>query len=105
MIARAALENPDITWAFALDHLDALNERLDALQRINFVPSLGARSTEPRILGELRQFIDEKVPVELRPPVNRFYADLQFRLQVRAERVPEIDEWLTKNRGTTAPKK
>jgi hypothetical protein len=29
--------------------------------------------------------------------VERFYADLEFRLSVRAQRVPEIDKWLQEN--------
>ena len=94
MITRVALDNADLSWRFALDHLKEVTEKLDDLQRNNFVPSLGAQSTDSRRLPELRSFIDTKVPEGARKQVERYYADLSFRLQVRAQRLPEIDEWL-----------
>jgi hypothetical protein len=94
MITRVALDNADLAWRFALDHLKEVTEKLDDLQRNNFVPSLGAQSTDPLRLPELRSFIDTKVPEGARKQVERYYADLSFRLQVRAQRLPEIDEWL-----------
>jgi aminopeptidase N len=94
MITRVASGNPDLAWQYALGHLDALTARLDALQRYNFVPSLAAQSTNPARLGELRRFIGDNVPVEFRQEVERFYADLDFRLKVKAERLPQITQWL-----------
>jgi aminopeptidase N len=94
MIARVAVDNADLAWRFALDHLQAVTDKLDPLQRDSFVPSLGAQSTDPRRLPELRSFIDNKVPEGARKQVERYFADLSFRLQVKAQRLPEIDEWL-----------
>jgi predicted nucleic acid-binding protein len=45
-------------------------------------------------LQELRRFIDDRVALEARPQVERFYADLEFRLKARAERLPQVDQWL-----------
>src|SRR6185503_6012472 len=94
MIARVAVDNADLAWRFALDHLQEVTDKLDPLQRDSFVPSLGAQSTDPRRLPELRSFIDNKVPEGARKQVERYFADLSFRLQVKAQRLPEIDEWL-----------
>jgi aminopeptidase N len=94
MITRVATGNPDLAWQFALEHLDALNARLDALQRYDFVPSLAAQSTNLHRLGELRRFIDENVPAEFRQAAERLYADLNFRLEVKTERLPQITQWL-----------
>jgi hypothetical protein len=58
------------------------------------VPGLLAEATDAALLPQLRAYIDEKVPAESRPQVERFYADLQFRLRVVAEVVPAIDRWL-----------
>jgi hypothetical protein len=79
---------------FALGHLDALNDRLDALQRNNFVPGLTSYSTNPTRLPSLRRLIDSNVPAESRGPVEKYYADLSDRLKVRAQRLPKVDEWL-----------
>jgi aminopeptidase N len=97
MISRVAAEDPNLAWSFAIEHLDELSTRLDALQRYNFVPSIGAQSVDPASLQELRRFIDQNVPAANKAQVERFYADLEFRLSVRAQRVPEIDKWLQQN--------
>jgi hypothetical protein len=94
MISRVAVDNPDLAWQFALAHLRDLDQRLDALQRYRYVPALGAQSNNPDRLAELRRFIDEHVPPKPRKQVERFYSDLEFRLKIRTERVPEIDMWL-----------
>jgi aminopeptidase N len=97
MISRVAADNTSMAWAFVLKHLSEVNARLDALQRYNFVPSIAAQSADPALLPELRRFIDENVPPANRRQVERFYADLEFRLLVRARRLPDIDEWIRAN--------
>jgi aminopeptidase N len=97
MIARVAVDNTDMAWAFVLKHLSEVNARLDALQRFNFVPSIAAMGTDPALLPALRKFIDEHVPPANKKQVERFYADLQFRLSVRAQRLPEVDRWIQAN--------
>jgi aminopeptidase N len=97
MIARVAVDNTDMAWAFVLKHLSEVNARLDALQRFNFVPSIAAMGTDPALPPALRKFIDEHVPPANKKQVERFYADLQFRLSVRAQRLPEVDRWIQAN--------
>jgi aminopeptidase N len=98
MIERVAAGHPDLAWRFALEHLKEINERLDDLQRFKFVPGLTATSRSPKVLEELQHYIAEKVPELARKSVERFAADLKFRLQV-AERLPsEIDKWVAGQR-------
>jgi aminopeptidase N len=97
MISRAAGENAPLAWAFVLNHLNEVNAKLDALQRVTFVPSIGARSLDRAILKQLREFIDVNVPEANKAQVERFYADTAFRLSVRDQRIPEIDAWLAAN--------
>jgi aminopeptidase N len=97
MISRVATDNTSMAWAFVLEHLSEVNARLDALQRYNFVPSIAVQSADPAMLPELRKFIDQNVPAANKKQVERFYADLEFRLSVRARRLPEIDEWIREN--------
>jgi aminopeptidase N len=74
-----------------------VNAKLDALQRMTFVPSIGAQSLDRTILKQLREFIDVNVPEANRAQVERFYADMVFRLSVRDQRIPEVDAWLATN--------
>ena len=93
MISRVAVENPDLAWEFARIHFDELKERLDAMQRLSFLPSLALTATSPERLAELRRYIDG-IPEGPRKQIERYYADLEYRLKVRSLRVPQIDAWL-----------
>ena len=97
MIYRVAVDNANMAWSFVLGHLGEVNAKLDALQRFNFVPSIAAQSLDPAVLQELRKFIDVNVPDANKAQVERFYADMEFRLSVRSQRVPEIDRWIVTN--------
>jgi hypothetical protein len=82
---------------FVLDHLQEVSAKFDAMQRITFVPSIGAQSLDGTILKQLREFINANVPAANKAQVERFYADMVFRLSVRDQRIPEIDAWLARN--------
>jgi aminopeptidase N len=99
MIARVAVNNSDLAWHFALNHLDLLSQRLDEMQRYTFVPSLTAQTTNPSILDELRHFIETNVPEAPRIKAEKFVADLEFRLKVIKDLVPKIDQWLASHQG------
>jgi aminopeptidase N len=94
MIQRVAAGNAGLAWQFALANLTKINERLDELQRVNFVPGLTATSRSAKVLEELQRYIAEKVRPLSRKSVERFVADLKFRLQVVERLVPDIDKWL-----------
>ena len=97
MISRVAAENAPLAWTFVLDHLKEVNAKLDAIQRVTFVPSIGAQCLDAAIMKQLREFIDVNVPEANKAQVERFYADMTFRLSVRDQHVPEIDAWLAEN--------
>ncbi|WP_315805405.1 M1 family metallopeptidase [Bradyrhizobium sp. SZCCHNS3002] len=94
MISRVAGENAPLAWTFVLSHLKELNAKLDAMQRVTFVPSIGALGLDASILKQLREFIDVNVPEANKAQVERFYTGMAFRLSVREKRIPEIDAWL-----------
>ena len=94
MIQRVAANHADLAWHFALANLARIDERLDELQRISFVPALTATSRSEKVLEELQHYIDEKVRPLSRASVGRFAADLKFRLQVVGRLVPAVDQWI-----------
>jgi aminopeptidase N len=93
MISRVAVDNPDLAWEFTRAHFDELKERLDAMQRLSFLPSLTATATSAESLADLRRYIDG-IAEGPRKQIERYYADLEYRLKVRSLRVPQIDAWL-----------
>jgi len=98
MIQRVAAIHADLAWQFALANLTRINERLDELQQVSFVPGLTATSRSPKVLEALRHYIDEQVRPLSRKSVERFAADLTFRLQVIERLVPAIDTWIANHR-------
>jgi len=95
MVRRVAADNPDLAWRFALDHRDVLDEKLGPMERLGFYPSLVVTSTDPQRLTDLRAFIERNIPENARQSAERSYAELAFRLKIREERLPEVDQWLT----------
>jgi hypothetical protein len=94
MIQRVAGSHPDLAWQFALTNLEQITRRLDEQQRYNFVPSLTATSRSADVLEQLTGYIADKIPEVARKSVERFVADLTFRLQVMQRLLPEVDNWL-----------
>jgi aminopeptidase N len=94
MIQGVAAGHPDLAWQFALANWEKTTERLDEMQRSKFLPGLTATSRSAKVLKELERYIAEKVPEVARKSVERYVADLKFRLQVVERLLPEIDKWL-----------
>jgi len=94
MIQGVAAGHPDLAWQFALANWEKITERLDEMQRSKFAPGLTATSRSAKVLKELERYIAEKVPEVARKSVERYAADLKFRLQVVERLLPEIDKWL-----------
>lgn len=94
MITRVASHSPALAWEFALANFEALQVRLDALQRLRYVPSLTGQAISDQQLHALRKFIDERVPADSRKLVEKFYSDLKVRLKLRKDLIPEITKWL-----------
>jgi aminopeptidase N len=94
MIQTVAFQHPDLAWRFAHAHQAELANRLDTLQQAEFLPSLTGAATDPALLAALRSYIDTSVPQDVRPSIEQYYLALQHRLQVRSDKLPQLDAWL-----------
>ena len=65
MIARVAVDNADLAWQFALDHLKEVTDKLDTLQHDSFVPSLGALPQIPVVYRSFAASLTTKFRREL----------------------------------------
>jgi aminopeptidase N len=97
-VRQVAIDNPDLAWRFSLEHKGVLDAKLSSFQRHSFYPSIAAYSAAPERLTELRAFIDANVPPDLRQSAERTFAEMAYKLKVRAERLPEVDRWLADRR-------
>ena len=96
MISRVARAHPDLAFDFALAHIDQVNARIDASSRSRYFPRLAAASSEPAMLDKLDAYAKAHLAATARGDADTSIADIQYRIKVRAQRLPAIDTWLAK---------
>ena len=96
MISRVAHAHPDLAFDFALAHIDQVNARIDASSRSRYFPRLAAASGQPAMVGKLDAYARAHLAATARGDADTSIADIQYRIKVRAQRLPAIDAWLAK---------
>jgi aminopeptidase N len=94
MIAEVGKLHPDLTFDFAIAHIDAINERVDASSRSVYFPFLAASSHEPATVGKVEAYAKARLAPTSRRSAETTVADIKDRIRVRNERLRPIDEWL-----------
>ncbi len=94
MITAVAQLHPDLAFDFALGHLDAVMEKVDAPSQTRFLPSLAERSTDPAMIAKINAYAAAHLPASARRDAETAAAGVAYRVRVRAERLPAIDAWL-----------
>ncbi len=94
LLSDIAREHPDLTWQFAVDHVDAPDFPLDRASRMEVIPSLPAASTNPARGAELRRYAAAHLPPEAEREVQSAVARITLNAQVRERELPRIDRWL-----------
>ena len=98
MISTVAATHPDLAFDFAVANMAAVNERIDASSRSRFFPMLARGSSDPAMVGKVRRYAEANLAPEARRDAETAIAAIEDRLQVRRQRVPEIDGWLERHR-------
>jgi hypothetical protein len=94
MIAEVGKLHPDLTFDFAIAHIDAINERVDASSRSVYFQFLAASSHEPATVGKVEAYAKARLAPTSRRSAETTVADIKDRIRVRNERLRPIDEWL-----------
>jgi aminopeptidase N len=98
LLLDVALEHPDLTWKFAVDHVDAPGFPMDRSTRMEVLPSLTAPSSDMRRAEELRRYAAAHLPAAASRRVNAAVAEIELNARVRSAELPRIDEWLRAER-------
>lgn len=98
MIARVGGEHPDLAFDFAVAHIAALNERLDATSRSRYYAGLAGRSADPVMLGKLGAYAAANVDEKSRRDTDTAAANITDRIRVRGIVLPAVDAWLARTR-------
>ncbi len=98
MIARVAKTHADVAFGYALQNMAQVNERIDATSRSRYFPRLASGSANPATIDQLKAYSSANLARGSRRDADTAVASISYRIKVRAERLPDIDAWLAKQR-------
>jgi aminopeptidase N len=88
-------EFPGLAFDFANGHLGVVNGWLETDSRNRFVPSLAGNAHDPQLAAKVKSFAGAHIPPTARSPAVKAESAIRFNARVRAERLPEVDRWLS----------
>jgi len=103
MLNAVSREHPDLTWNFALQHVDQPGFPMDSSTRLELMPSIASRSTDRKRAAELETYAAQHIPASARQNVESAVASISLNVKFRAERLPQIDQWVARNMGNRNP--
>jgi aminopeptidase N len=98
MIAHVGHLHPDLAFDFAIEHLDAVMDKVDSPSRTRYLPLVASRSMNPAMIGKLRAYAAAHLAASERRDADAAAAAVEYRVKVRTERLPAIDAWVGQHR-------
>lgn len=97
MIGTVGMVHPDLAFDFAVAHREQTNQLVDATSRGEFYPRLAYRSLDPAMVGKVRAFAEANLAPTSRRESETAAANIQYRVGVHKDHIPELDAWVKKN--------
>ncbi len=94
MILAISRFHPELAFDFAIDHLKAITEKLDAPSRGNYFAKLAERSLDPNLISKVNNYATAHLGAGSRRSADTAIATIRYRTQVSKERLPIINRWL-----------
>ncbi len=94
MLANVADQHPEMAFDFALANIDKVNQRVDATSRSRYFPRLAGGSADPATIDKLNAYASANLAAGSRRDVDTAVAGISYRIKVKKERLPAIDQWL-----------
>jgi aminopeptidase N len=95
MIAGVADLHPELAFDFALAHMAAVNERIDASSRSSYFPALASTSHDPAMIDKVNAYSKAHLAPTARRTAETTVASIKYHIRIRRDRLQGIDEWLT----------
>jgi len=86
--------HPDMAFDFAVDHRDQVNNWLEPNARDDFQTKLLSGSLDPAAPDKLRAYVAAHLPASARRPAEAVASQIIYSIEVRNERLPQLDSWL-----------
>jgi len=97
IVGHVAGNHPDMAYDYALAHYAEFEKKVDASARSRYFARLGGRSADPAMVDKLRAYAGKYLSPQAQGDTNMAIAAIQYRINVRTTRIPEIDAWLAKH--------
>jgi aminopeptidase N len=97
MIATVSREHPELAFDFAVAHRQQMDPLIDSTSRSEFYPRLVSASLDPAMVDKMRAFEQANIAPSSQRDAETAIANIQYRIGVRKDRLPELDAWLKKN--------
>ena len=97
MISTVAWQHPELAFDFAAAHREQVDAKVDTTSRSRYYPRLASNSMDAGIIARLRDFADKHIAAGSRREMDTAVANIEYRVKVRNERLPQVDAWLRKH--------
>ncbi len=98
MLARAAEEHPEMVFDYALAHMGAVRERIDATSISRYFANLARPSADPAMIPKLKAYAAAHLEEKARGETDSAIADIGDRIRVRERVSPALNSWLARSR-------
>ena len=97
MISMVAHTHPELAFDFAVAHREQMDKLIDSTSRGQYFPRLAYSSLDPAMIGKIQAYAQAYIAPTSRRGADTAIANIQYRIGVHKDRLPEIDAWLKKN--------
>ncbi|WP_017460360.1 M1 family metallopeptidase [Dyella ginsengisoli] len=97
MIRIVAYRHPDMAFDFAVAHRDQVDKLVDSTSASRYYPALGASSLKPEMIDKIKAYADAHIAKSSQRVANTVIANIQYRMMIRNDRLPDVDAWLAKH--------
>jgi len=94
MIAGVSRLHPDLGFDYAIAHITEVTEKLDAPSRGNYFAKLAERSFDTAMIDKVNAYAAAHLATDSRRSADTAIATIGYRIKVRNERLPLINQWL-----------
>jgi aminopeptidase N len=87
-------EQPGLAWEFAQAQRTQLDQKLDALGKINFVPGVMRGFSDAARASELEAYARKNLPSDAKSEIGKAAEEIRFKADLKARLLPEIGKWI-----------
>ena len=80
-------------------HREDVEPLIDTTSSSRYYPRLAGNSLDPAMVGKLKDYADKYVAASSRRATQTAIDNIEYRIHIRAQRLPAIDAWLKRQEG------